>query len=69
MGIKINFKDTSGNPQLFEEGHALIGFPFLYGEHNNWKPQRMYTIEEFCYIMDAQKPDILKNLKRSGLVN
>ena len=46
----------------------MIGFPQVYGEWNNWKPQRMYTIEEFCYIMDQQKPDIMKNLKRGNLI-
>jgi len=44
----------------------LIGFPFVYGEFNNWVPQRMYTIEELCFIMDSEKPDIIKNLKRSN---
>ena len=28
----------------------------------------MYTIEELCYIMDSEKPDIIKNLKRSNFV-
>ena len=26
----------------------------------------MYTIEELCFIMDSEKPDIIKNLKRSN---
>lgn len=28
----------------------------------------MYTIEEFCYIMDSKKPDIIKNLKRGNFI-
>lgn len=29
----------------------------------------MYTIEEFCYIMDKDKPDIIKNLKRGNFIS
>ena len=29
----------------------------------------MYTIEEFCYMIDKEKPDILKNLKKGNFVN
>ena len=29
----------------------------------------MYTVEELCYIMDEQKPDIMKNLKRSKYIH
>ena len=47
----------------------MIGYPQIYGEWNNWKPQRMYTIEELCYILDSQKPDLIKNLKRGNYVN
>ena len=46
----------------------MIGFPLVYGEFNNWIPQRMYTIEELCFIMDTNKPDIIKNLRRSNFV-
>ena len=46
----------------------MIGFPLVYGDFNNWTPQRMYTIEELCYIMDSEKPDIIKNLKRSNFI-
>lgn len=68
LGIKVDFNSTNGNPQLHEKGHKLIGFPLIYGEFNNWVPQRMYTIEELCYIMDSEKPDIIKNLRRSNYV-
>ena len=46
----------------------MIGFPYIYGDHSNWKPQRMYTIEEFCYIMDKNRPNILQNLKKGNFV-
>ena len=46
----------------------MIGFPYIYGDHNNWKPQRMYTIEEFCYIMDKNRPNILQNLQKGNFV-
>lgn len=29
----------------------------------------MFTIEEFCYIIDETKPDIIKNLKKGNFVN
>lgn len=64
----MDFNSQSGNPQLHEKGHKLLGFPLVYGDFNNWIPQRMYTIEELCYLMDTEKPDIIKNLKRSKYV-
>ena len=60
LGIKVDYYESGGNPQLHEKGHKAIGFPHIYGDFNNWKPRRMYTIEEFCYIMDTKKPDIAK---------
>lgn len=68
LGITIDFLANEGNPQLHEQGHKAIGYPYVYNEYNNWKPQRMYTIEEFCYIMDKNRPNILKNLKRGNFV-
>ena len=37
-GITPEFKKDSGNPQLFENAHKVIGYPQIYGEFNNWKP-------------------------------
>ena len=65
----MDYHKHRGNPQLREKGHALIGYPQIYGEFNNWKPQRMYTIEELCYIVDAQRPDVLKDLKKANFVS
>jgi len=67
LGIKIDYLANDGNPQLPQQarGHLQIGYPYVYGEFNNWKPQRMYTIEEFCYLVDPVRPDFIKNLKRS----
>ena len=69
LGITVDYHKHRGNPQLREKGHALIGYPQIYGEFNNWKPQRMYTIEELCYIVDAQRPDVLKDLKKANFVS
>jgi len=65
-GINVDYHTDKGNPQLYETGHKLTGYPLIYGEFNNWKPQRMYTIEELCYIVDTSKPDVIKNLKKSN---
>ena len=67
-GISVDYHADAGNPQLYEAAHKLAGFPLIYGDFNNWKPQRMYTIEELCYILDSSKPDILGNLKKSRYV-
>ena len=69
LGITVDYHKHRGNPQLREKGHALVGYPQIYGEFNNWKPQRMYTVEELCYIMDAQRPDVLKDLKKGNFVS
>lgn len=29
----------------------------------------MYTIEELCYILDSQKPDIIANLKKANYMS
>ena len=29
----------------------------------------MYTMEEFCYIMDSKKPDILDQLQKGNFIN
>ena len=65
-GIKIDYLTDKGNPQLHAKGHKVVGYPQIYGEFNNWKPQRMYTVEELCYIMDEQKPDIIAQLKNGN---
>ena len=69
LGITVDYHKHRGNPQLREKGHALVGYPQIYGEFNNWKPQRMYTVEELCYIMDAQRPDVLSDLKKGNFVS
>ena len=29
----------------------------------------MFTLEEFCYILDSSKPNIIENLKRGNYIN
>lgn len=29
----------------------------------------MYTLEEFCYILDSSKPNIIENLKRGNYIS
>lgn len=65
-GIKVDYHADRGNPQLHESGHKMTGYPLIYGEFNNWKPQRMYTIEELCYILDPERPDVIQSMKKGN---
>ena len=68
-GIEIDmYAEGKHGPQLYKNALKPSGFPLAYGEWNNWRPQRMYTIEEFCHLMDDDKPDIIGQLKKQKLV-
>jgi hypothetical protein len=32
--------------------------PEIFGCFNNWKPQKMFDIREYCEIIYVDKPDI-----------
>ena len=49
--------------------NKFAGYPYIYGEWNNFKPQRMYTVEELCYMLDKEKTDVIEFLKKFNLVN
>ena len=67
-GIKIDYYKDDHRPQKYPNVNKFAGYPYVYGEWNNFRPQRMYTIEELCFIMDNDKPDILKYLKKYKLI-
>ena len=43
----------------------LLEAPIIYGSFNNWKGQEMFRVEDFSYLMDLNKEDLLKRLKNN----
>ena len=62
------FAEGKHGPQLHFKTQKYAGFPLAYGDWNNWRPQRMFSLEEFCHLMDPGRFDVLAQLKKQKLV-
>ena len=48
-------------PVIGQKG--LLEAPIIYGNFNNWRGQKMYRVEDLCYILDRHGVNILDRVK------
>ena len=58
--IEDRNKDSGFDPDFSKNTEGYLGAPYIYGNWHNWRPQKMYTIEELCFMVDKSKPNMIK---------
>lgn len=65
--LKHVLKRIPGSGQ--DDALEKIGIPYVRGEFNNWEPQPMWEVTEFCAAVDTNKPNLLAMARERQIVS